>query len=68
MLAVMAVLILWMGIGSVSFTSRSEASSRQVLELMHRPQPYNAHAIIPGQPIAQVHAPSKVGTLDMGTR
>jgi NADH-quinone oxidoreductase subunit M len=73
MLAVMAVLILWMGIGSVSFTWRTEASSHQVLELMHRPQPYNAHAIIPGQPLAEVRTPnelvsSKEVALGMGTR
>jgi NADH-quinone oxidoreductase subunit M len=41
-LFVMAAIILWMGIGSAAFTRRSEASARNVLELMHRPQAYNA--------------------------
>jgi NADH-quinone oxidoreductase subunit M len=41
-LAVMAALILWMGIGSVSFTRRTEASARNVFMLMQRPQAYNA--------------------------
>ena len=40
----MAAVILWMGIGSVAFTRRTEASARNVLELMHRPQAYNARA------------------------
>jgi NADH-quinone oxidoreductase subunit M len=43
-LFVMAAIILWMGIGSPAFTRRSEASARNVLELMHRPQAYNARA------------------------
>ena len=43
-LVAMAVLILWMGIGSVSFTRRTEASARNVLMLMQRPQAYNARA------------------------
>ncbi len=38
----MAAVILWMGIGSASFTRRTEASTRNVLELMHRPQAYDA--------------------------
>ena len=38
----MAVVILWMGIGSAAFTRRTEASARNVLELMQRPQAYNA--------------------------
>jgi hypothetical protein len=33
-----------MGIGSSVFTRRTEASARNVLELMHRPQAYNAGA------------------------
>jgi NADH-quinone oxidoreductase subunit M len=41
-LFVMAAIILWMGIGSAAFTRRTEASARNVLELMHRPQAYNA--------------------------
>lgn len=44
MLAAMAVIILWMGIGSVDFTRRTEASARNVLMLMQRPQAYNARA------------------------
>jgi NADH-quinone oxidoreductase subunit M len=40
----MAALILWMGIGSVGFTRRSEASARNILVLMQRPQAYNARA------------------------
>jgi NADH-quinone oxidoreductase subunit M len=43
-LAAMAALILWMGIGSVSFTRRTEASARNVFVLMQRPQAYNARA------------------------
>jgi len=46
MLAAMAVVILWMGIGSVGFTRRTEASTRNVLMLMQRPQAYNARAHI----------------------
>jgi NADH-quinone oxidoreductase subunit M len=42
----MAALILWMGIGSAGFTRRSEASTRNVLALMQRPQAYNARAQI----------------------
>jgi len=45
-LLAMAVLILWMGIGSVSFTRRTEASARNVFVLMQRPQAYNARAIL----------------------
>jgi NADH-quinone oxidoreductase subunit M len=43
-LVVMAVLILWMGIGSVDFTRRTEASAQNVLMLMKRPEAYNARA------------------------
>ena len=42
----MAALILWMGIGSVSFTRRTEASTRNVFVLMQRPQIYNARAAL----------------------
>ena len=45
-LVAMAVLILWMGIGSVSFTRRTEASARNVFMLMQRPQAYNARAAL----------------------
>jgi NADH-quinone oxidoreductase subunit M len=40
----MAALILWMGIGSVAFTRRTEASARNVIDLMQRPQLYNARS------------------------
>jgi NADH-quinone oxidoreductase subunit M len=43
-LVVMAVLILWMGIGSTFFTRRTEAFSQNVLQVMQRPQAYNAGA------------------------
>ena len=45
-LVAMAALILWMGIGSVSFTRRTEASTRNVFMLMQRPQVYNARAAL----------------------
>jgi NADH-quinone oxidoreductase subunit M len=41
-LFVMAALILWMGIGSTFFTRRTEAYTQSVLQLMQRPQAYNA--------------------------
>ena len=41
---VMAALILWMGIGSPFFTRRTEAYTQNVLQLMQRPQAYNASA------------------------
>jgi NADH-quinone oxidoreductase subunit M len=41
-LLLMATLMLWMGIGSPFFTRRIEASTRNVLQLMQRPQSYNA--------------------------
>jgi len=47
----MAALMLWMGIGSPSFTRRTEASARNVFVLMQRPQAYNARATAaPPQP------------------
>ena len=45
-LVAIAALILWMGIGSVSFTRRTEASTRNVFMLMQRPQIYNARAAL----------------------
>jgi NADH-quinone oxidoreductase subunit M len=51
-LVAMAVVILWMGIGSAAFTHRTEASARNVLVLMQRPQAYNA-----GGPGAQAQPP-----------
>jgi len=41
-LIVMAALMLWMGIGSPFFTRRTEAYTQNVLQLMQRPQAYNA--------------------------
>src|SRR5579863_3670719 len=41
-LFVMAALILWMGIGSPFFTRRTEAYTQNVLQLMQRPQAFNA--------------------------
>ncbi len=41
-LVVMAALILWMGIGSTFFTRRTEAYTQNVLQLMQRPQGFNA--------------------------
>jgi NADH-quinone oxidoreductase subunit M len=43
-LVVMAFFILWMGIGSTFFTHRTEAFSQNVLQVMQRPQAYNAGA------------------------
>lgn len=53
-LAALAVLILWMGIGSAGFTHRTEASTRNVFVLMQRPQAYNARATqaLPRVPIS----------------
>jgi NADH-quinone oxidoreductase subunit M len=41
-LFVLAAIILWMGIGSPFFTRRTEAYTQNVLQLMRRPQAYNA--------------------------
>jgi NADH-quinone oxidoreductase subunit M len=41
-LFVLAALMLWMGIGSPFFTRRTEAFTQNVLQLMQRPQAYNA--------------------------
>jgi NADH-quinone oxidoreductase subunit M len=43
-LFVMAAIMLWMGIGSTFFTSRTEATTQNILKLMQRPQAYNARA------------------------
>ena len=43
-LFVMAAVILWMGIGSAGFTRRTETSARNTLDLMQRPQAYNARS------------------------
>ena len=44
LLFAMAAVILWMGIGSATLTRRTEASARGVLDLMQRPQSYDAGA------------------------
>jgi NADH-quinone oxidoreductase subunit M len=41
----MAAIVLWMGIGSPFFTRRTETSAQNVLQLMQRPQAYNAGVI-----------------------
>src|ERR1700730_9651072 len=41
-LCLMAAVILWMGIGSTFFTRRTETSTQNLLELMHRPGAYDA--------------------------
>ena len=51
-LVALAVMILWMGIGSADFTRRSESSTRNVFELMKRPAAYNAGAVTPARIIA----------------
>ena len=44
-LFLMAVIMLWMGIGSPFFTRRTETSTQNVLQLMQRPQAYDAGEI-----------------------
>ncbi|MBZ5697489.1 MAG: NADH-quinone oxidoreductase subunit M [Acidobacteriia bacterium] len=44
-LFLMAVIMLWMGIGSPFFTRRIETSTQNVLQLMRRPQAYDAGEI-----------------------
>ena len=44
-LFLMAVIMLWMGIGSPFFTRRIETSTQNVLQLMQRPQAYDAGKI-----------------------
>jgi NADH-quinone oxidoreductase subunit M len=46
-LLVMAAVILWMGVGSAGFTRRSESSTRNVFELMKRPQAFDARTVTP---------------------
>jgi NADH-quinone oxidoreductase subunit M len=43
-LLLLAAIMLWMGIGSPFFTRRTETSTQNVLQLMQRPQAYNAAA------------------------
>jgi len=58
-LFVLAAIILWMGIGSPFFTRRTEAYSQNVLQLMQRPQAYNAGGarIHEGNSLELDHAP-----------
>ena len=58
-LFVMAAFMLWMGIGSTFFTRRTEAYTQNVLQLMQRPQAYNAGgARVPGTSSLDLdHAP-----------
>ena len=44
-LFVLAAFMLWMGIGPAFFTRRMEASTQVVLQLMQRPQAYNASGL-----------------------
>jgi NADH-quinone oxidoreductase subunit M len=60
MLFAMAALILWMGIGSAMFTRRTETSARNVIDLMQRPQLYNASSP-PGTPLGTPPAASEAG-------
>jgi NADH-quinone oxidoreductase subunit M len=57
-LFVMAAVILWMGIGSAGFTRRTETSARNTLDLMQRPQAYNARST----------ATPAAGAFEMGRR
>jgi NADH-quinone oxidoreductase subunit M len=50
MLGVLAVLIVWMGIGSPAFTSRMEASTNRMLREMQRPGIYNVGTAAPARP------------------
>jgi NADH-quinone oxidoreductase subunit M len=55
-LVVMAVFILWMGIGSTFFTRRTESYTQNVLQLMQRPQAVNADgAPMPGTGTMDLH-------------
>jgi NADH:ubiquinone oxidoreductase subunit 4 (subunit M) len=52
LLAVMAIMILWMGIGSAGFTRRIEPSVTYLLETMERPSPsYDANARQAARPL-----------------
>jgi hypothetical protein len=58
--------MLWMGIGSPFFTRRTEAYTQNVLQLMQRPQAYNAGgARIRGMNSMEMdHAPVTLPGLD----
>ena len=51
-LFVMAAVILWMGIGSTTFTKRMETSTANVLQLMERPTPTYDSGARPAAPAA----------------
>jgi NADH-quinone oxidoreductase subunit M len=53
LLFALAAVILWMGIGSAAITRRTETSTRNTLELMQRPQTYDARAVTPGTKAAR---------------
>ena len=57
LLFAMATVILFMGIGSVAFTRRTEASTRNILDLMQRPQAYNAGVAVPPAHFAHLTTP-----------
>jgi NADH-quinone oxidoreductase subunit M len=66
-LFVMAAFILWMGIGSVFFTRRTEAYTQNILQQMQRPQAYNAGVPLhggAGSTFDLDHAPMTVPGLD----
>jgi NADH-quinone oxidoreductase subunit M len=46
-LLAMAAVILWMGVGSAGFTRRSESSTRNIFELMRRPQAVDVRRVAP---------------------
>jgi NADH-quinone oxidoreductase subunit M len=48
-LLAMAAVILWMGVGSAFLTRRTENSTRNILELMNRPQAFDVRAEMPPQ-------------------
>jgi NADH-quinone oxidoreductase subunit M len=63
-----AAVILWMGIGSVFITRRTEAATQTVLRLMQRPQAYDAGGSNDGNPVmpasgAKVSASGGVASL-----
>jgi NADH-quinone oxidoreductase subunit M len=63
-LATMAVLILWMGLGSTFFTRRFAASSQNVLEQMHRSNPQEAVApTLPDPKVTSVVIPNRARNL-----
>jgi NADH-quinone oxidoreductase subunit M len=66
-LFVMAAFILWMGMGSVFFTRRTETYTQNILQQMQRPQAYNAGVPLHGGARSTFdldHAPMTVPGLD----